>query len=189
MSSAVRRSSYMSENLQKYRRGTSTFYAKIQALYGQKYERRQSNIQFFKNGKKCQGALETFRRDITKRCALRTIAEANIRAKSQKYGRFTGNFLKMLVYTGVPISIRAGFIALLLSPIYRLFFLSFCVSIFLCLFFRLSVFLFVFLSVSLSFCLSSSWFISVHLCSWEVSLMPSEACLVHSEALAEGWSS
>ena len=123
---------------------------------------------------------------VFKQC---TVTNNIIRAKSQKYGRFTGNFLKMLVYTGVPISIRAGVIALLLSPIYRLFFLSFCVSIFLCLFFRLSVFLFVFLSFSLSFCLSSSWFISVHLCSWEVSLMPSEACLVHSEALAEGWSS
>ena len=31
------------------------------------------------------------RREITKRCALRTIAEAIIRAKSQKYGQFSQN--------------------------------------------------------------------------------------------------
>ena len=40
----------------------------------------------------CQGALKiSFRREITKRCALRTIAEAIIRAKSQKYGQFSQN--------------------------------------------------------------------------------------------------
>ena len=34
--------------------------------------------------------------------------EGIIRAKPQKYGHFTGNFLKKLVCTGVPVFIRAG---------------------------------------------------------------------------------
>ena len=60
-----------------------------------------------------QGALKTsFRREITKRCAIRTIAEAMIQAKSQKYGRFTGSFLKApvraCICTGVPVFIRVG---------------------------------------------------------------------------------
>ena len=45
----------------------------------------------------CQGALKTsFRREITKRFALRTIAEAIIRAKLQKFGCFTAIFSKRL---------------------------------------------------------------------------------------------
>ena len=32
--------------------------------------------------------------------------EAIIRAKSQKYGRFTGDFLKTHVYTGMPVLYR-----------------------------------------------------------------------------------
>ena len=57
----------------------------------------------------CQGALKTsFRREIAKRCALRTIAEAIIQAISQKYRRFTGDFLKTPVYTAVPVFIQAG---------------------------------------------------------------------------------
>ena len=57
-----------------------------------------------------QGGSETsFRREIMKRCVFRTIAEAIIWAKSQSYRRFTGDFLKMPVYIGVPVFIRAGF--------------------------------------------------------------------------------
>ena len=56
-----------------------------------------------------RGALKTsFWREITKWCALRTIAEAIIRAKSQKYGHFTGDFLKTPAYTSVPVLIQAG---------------------------------------------------------------------------------
>ena len=63
----------------------------------------------------CQGALKTsFRQEITKRCALRTIAEAIIRAKSQIwafYGRFSQNariYERACIYTGGSVTLQCG---------------------------------------------------------------------------------
>ena len=80
-----------------------TFYKKLPLIkklnFAYLVKTETSNMSFYKKTPfleiietPARGALKTsFRREITKRCTLRTIAEAIIQAKSQKYGRFSHN--------------------------------------------------------------------------------------------------